>query len=215
MANTFARAADEAEQPSEPVQWSDLAGPALQLIFKHLPQRHRLGHGSCCALVCSSWAAAAAAATGSIVLEQCADTDSLQLWLHRHGHNLTQLHVSAASGMLTQLPCPKLTDLLLQGDSLLAAPDLAAVLAGLPSLQHLSLKESTIVKEFSWETQLRLLEHLPPVLLQLPQGVTYLELCGGLSHAAVQGLGSLTNCSHLVLKVKMCDDQMWLSLAGL
>ena len=33
MANTFAPVASETEQLSEPVQWSDLAAPALQLIF--------------------------------------------------------------------------------------------------------------------------------------------------------------------------------------
>ena len=77
------------------------------------------------------------------MLEQCADIDSLQLWLERHGHNLTQLDVSAASVMLTQLPCPKLAHLLLQGDSWVTAATLPSILAGLPSLQHLSLRQVT------------------------------------------------------------------------
>ena len=95
-----------AEEATTPITgtWSDLTAPLLQRILKGVPQRHRVGHGSCCALVCSSWAEAAVVVTDSIVLEQCADTDSLQLWLQKHGHNLTQLHVTAASGMLTQLP---------------------------------------------------------------------------------------------------------------
>ena len=167
-ASAPAVAAVEAEQPPDAVQWSDLNGPALQLMLKHVPQRHRLGHGSCCALVCSSWAEAAAAATDSLVLEQCADTDSLQLWLHRHGSDLTQLHVSAASGMLTQLPCPKLTHLLLQGDSLLAAPALPSVLAGLPSLQHLSLHCTTDSMSCDQVPE----PFAPGLLQQLPRDIT-------------------------------------------
>ena len=124
------------------VPWSDVPGSAVKRIMRHVPQRHRLGHGSSCALVCSSWAQAAAAATDSIVLEGCADTESLQLWLRKHGHSLSKLHVRADSGMLTQLPCPKLADLLLQGDSLLSAPNLTAVVSALPSLQHLSFSSS-------------------------------------------------------------------------
>ena len=113
-------------------QWADLDKWLLQLILSKVPRRHRLGRGSCCALVCSSWAEAAAAATDSIGLKECASTDSLQLWLHRHGRNVAKLRVSVAYGMLTQLPCPKLTQLQLQGDSLLVAPGLPAALAALP-----------------------------------------------------------------------------------
>ena len=202
----------EAEQL--PVPWADLDKWLLQLIFSKVPQRHRLGHGSCCALVCSSWAEAAAAATDSIGLEQCADTDSLQVWLHEHGQNVTKLHVSAASGVLTHLPCPKLTQLLLQGDSLLAAPGLPATLAALPSLQHLTLRisqdKTTATTLTTPSTQIR---PLPPGLLQQLgqqgqcQHVTYIKLVGGLSDAALSELSRLTQCSRLVLRhVSLCEQ---------
>ena len=126
------------------------------------------------------------------MLEQCADADSLQLWLQRHGANLKQLRVSAASGMLTQLPCPKLTHLLLQGDSLLAARALPLVLAGLPSLQHLSFSQS--------KDMLSGARVVPGLLQHLPLGITHLELAARLSSAALQGLSRLTKCSHLVLE---------------
>ena len=199
-------AAVEAEQV--PAPWSDLGRPLLQLILSKVPQRHRLGHGSCCALVCSSWAEAAAAATDSIVLEQCADTDSLQVWLHRHGGNVTKLHVSAAYGMLTQLPCPKLRHLLLQGDSLIAAPALPATLAALPSLQHLnlglSLDEGASLTTTLTASSTQIRPFPPGLLQQLPQEITHLELFGELSDAALQGLSNLTKCSHLVLR-HVCD----------
>ena len=193
------------------VPWSHVPAPALKLIMRDVPLRYRLGHGSSCALVCSSWAQAAAAATDSIVLEDCADTGSLQLWLQRHGHSLAKLHVRAASGMLTQLPCPKLTDLLLHGDSLLSAPNLTAVVSALPSLQHLSLGGTSISM-----SPLLLEAPLPHDLLQqLPQGITHLELseCDGLSGAALEGLSRLTRCSHLVLD--NCATPTQVSLAVL
>ena len=180
---------------AEPVPWSNPPVPVLQLILKHVPQRQRLGHGSCCALVCSSWAEAAVAATDSLVLDKCAGKRSLQLWLQRHGHNLTQLHISTEAGEQTQLPCRNLTDLLLHDGSLLAAQFLPAMLAGLPSLQRLSLRPSH--------------RHLEPpgsvafpagLLSQLPQGVAHLDLHGPLTDAALQGLSSLTKCSQLALR---------------
>ena len=215
MAEPSTPAAVEAEQL--PVPWADLDKWILQIILSKVPQRHRLGHGSCCALVCSSWAEAAAAATDNIQLEQCASTDSLQLWLHRHGRYVTNMHVSAASGMLTQLPCPKLTHLRLQGDSLLAAPGLPAALAALPSLQHLRLGFSTDQAGTASLT-MPSSRPLPPGLLhQLgqrgrSQTLTHMQLVGGLSNAAMHRLRGLTKCRGLVLQhIGLCQQDVGLS----
>lgn len=100
---------------------------------------------NCVALVSQSWhQLVAAAATSSIDIERCADADSLQQWLQRHGSNLTKLRLGATAvgqlpppplswaaaaaatdgaaadgagggAQLTALPCPNLTELLLCG----------------------------------------------------------------------------------------------------
>lgn len=120
---------------------------------------------------------------------RCADTLNLQLWLQRHGGSITQLHLRGARRQLTELPCcPKLADLELRGRKLLSSPNLAALLAALPSLQRINLAYDGYPAVV-----------LPPGLLQQLPALTQLELSGGLSDAALQGLGSLTKCSHLVL----------------
>lgn len=101
------------DDASTVVPWCCLPKLALQIVFKHVPQGLKVGRPSSCALVCTSWAKAAAAATASIDLDTCANPDSLQLWLHNHGDNLTKLHVTTTHVELTSLPCPKLQDLLL------------------------------------------------------------------------------------------------------
>lgn len=172
--------------------WSDLPKPPLHSILRHVPQRQRLGHTSSCALVCISWAEAAAAATDSIVLEECADAISLQLWLQQHGSSITQLHLHGARGQLLELPCPQLADLLLHGRTLLSTPYLVDMLTALPSLQRLTLH--TGCEAF----------HLPSNLLQQLPGLTHLGVQfhrQPLGYVRVlQGLSSLTNCSHLDLE---------------
>lgn len=110
-----------------------------------------------------------------MILEQCKDTSSLELWLHNHGDKLTQLHVLSASKPLTELPCPNLADLLLQGRSIMASPDLSAMLAGLPSLRQLTLKQPFMNSQFK--------DPLPDGMLHQLPALTRLELPGGVSGA--------------------------------
>src|SRR5689334_16880973 len=104
----------EEDQPD----WSLLPLPALLNVMQHLPQQERVGTPDCCALVCKSWAAAAVEATH--VLEySCCDWDtpdkpylvttganSITLYLHNHGNNLTSMAVTG--GTMVGLPCPHL-----------------------------------------------------------------------------------------------------------
>jgi len=111
----------------------------------------------------------------------------------------------SAPDPLTQLPCPKLADLLLQGQSLLASPGLSFVLASLPSLRRLTLKQDSYNRgNVPW----------PHSLLQQLPALTRVELYGHLSNEALQGLGSLTNCSHLALACTSGDNP-GVSLVGL
>jgi len=67
-----------------------------------------------CALVCKSWAAAAA--TRSIVLrDREQDLSCLQAWLEKHGGQVEVLQLHKCRGTLIALPCPQLQDLLLHG----------------------------------------------------------------------------------------------------
>jgi len=186
------------------VDWSLLPKEVLRLIVEHVEQKDRVGHAKCVALVDNTFAEAAAAATDSIILEQqCTDISSLQLWLNNHGAGLTQLHMVSAPDPL-ELPCPKLADLLLQGQSVLASPGLLAMLASLPSLRQLTLKQDFYNRgDVPWPHNL---------LQQLPAALTRLELYGCLSDRALQGLGSLTNCSHLVLA---CTEHTKMRVEGL
>ena len=107
-----------AQQPD----WSQLPENALALALQYVNQQHRLTN---CALVSSSWAAAAAAATPSITaalnVAATADHDSLQSWLAAYGSSTTSLAVSttgeaaAALPDFSQLPCAKLCSLRLEG----------------------------------------------------------------------------------------------------
>lgn len=110
-----------------PRDWLSLPSKALEIIMQAVPVKQRVGQ---CALVCRSWASAAAAVTDSIMLDRDADiTDgSLQLYLASHGDSITQLHVPrlgrpARWGELTEIPCPNLKDLLLQVRLSCAATD--------------------------------------------------------------------------------------------
>ena len=127
---------------AHPVDGASLPKPALLKVLRHLNIKHR----NCCAKVCRSWAEAAVAATASITVEGGrVRADSLQLWLHRHGCNLSGLRLAAQfhppDGQLMQLPCPKLRELQLYGHRLLGCVDLAS-LAALPSLDKLVLKSN-------------------------------------------------------------------------
>jgi len=180
---------DQHDDTSTDVPWCCLPKLALQIVFKHVPQGLRVGRPSSCALVCTSWAEAAAVATDSIDLDTCARADrlrlagSLQLWLHNHGDNLTKLHVTATYVELTSLPCPKLRDLCVKG------PPQGCYDAN----------------------------HFPPNLpCNIVQQLTRLELAGGLSDELLCSLGPLSTCKHLVLgRVSQVDQECLASLQAL
>jgi len=156
--------------------WSQLPMSALTLTFEKLPLRQRAGSVDCVARVCSSWAEAAAAATGSIRLCSGTYTDSLQRWLQSRGASVFDVRLNHSLGVITTLPCPKLQNLMLLNSSvdlrpggqllhdLCSAtaltklyfsrvtcrgdPDLAAVLLALPNLQELMLFNLTHEQDF-------------------------------------------------------------------
>jgi hypothetical protein len=69
----------------------DVPLPVISQILQHVPLRQRL---SSCALVCSTWAAAAAAATNSINIEILPkQLPALGLWMQQHGKYVQHLQV--------------------------------------------------------------------------------------------------------------------------
>lgn len=175
-------------QPSsvpETLPWPDLPTAALVVIFKPLPQAQR----HACALVCKSWAEAAAAASDSIIVGTCRNTASLQLWLERNGRPLQKLHVHAADAHLTALPCPHLKDLLLP-----TAPDTTGLAAATAALQQLSMQATAA----SPDPELHPAPAQGNILQRLVQ-LERLELPGGLTDAALQHVSKLTKLHHLQL----------------
>lgn len=97
---------------------------ALEMDFSHAPVdvtnaifRSLANKDRCtCALVCTSWADAATAATCSIVKQKTRDLTSLQLWMERHGDQLEDLQLHGCYGSsLSALPCAHLPNLALHG----------------------------------------------------------------------------------------------------
>ena len=201
---------------------SDLPQPAIVRIMRFLDASDRVGSRSSCALVCSSWAEAAAEATDSIVLQQgCIYIASFEQWLNNHGSNLTKLHITSYVPLfLTALPCIKLQDLLLHDDNLFIAsnPRLPQMLAALPNLQTLSLGASTHNNATNWAqwgpgrrpAKMQPLGVVPANLLQHLPHVTRLQLSDGVRDAALLHSSSLTSCSHLVLQ-----QPQWVTPTGL
>jgi len=146
--------------------WSELPVSVLTFAFEKLDLQERAGTFKCIALVCTSWAAAAAAATRSIELSRCTNTDSLQQWLRSRGSHVIKVKLQCPSRIIT-LPCPRLEWLVLEktsvdlrpGSQLLqdlcmatalehlhlngvmfqGEPDLVAVLKNMPDLQYIHL----------------------------------------------------------------------------
>jgi len=72
-----------------------------------------------CALVCSEWARAAAAATHSIVwkVSTVRASTQLQQWLGNYGSQIKTLQLRGwCDRTMAKLPCTQLQDLLLHGD---------------------------------------------------------------------------------------------------
>lgn len=112
-------------------------------ILQHVPQNQRL---SSCALVCSSWATAAAAATTQLRRDTqlpLAKLSALGKWLEQHAKQMVSLDLSLYSAQVTGVPLQlpyhdlvQLTRLHLIGD-FLHLPDVKADTAASGSIQPL------------------------------------------------------------------------------
>jgi hypothetical protein len=108
--------------------FSQMPPDLIARILVHVSETDRLKH---CALVCKSWAAAAAAATTTVQLSQAGEDRghqlrSLRSWLLSYHHHVTSLKVSTVKGKPmalrvmpamncgTVLPCNNLRQLDLQ-----------------------------------------------------------------------------------------------------
>jgi len=121
--------------------WSELPVSVLTFAFEKLDLRDRAGSINCVALVCTSWAAAAEAATRSIELSRCTNTDSLQQWLRSRGSHVIKVKLRGPGGFITSLPCPRLKWLVLQNISVDLRPcsQLLQDLSTATALEHLHL----------------------------------------------------------------------------
>jgi len=110
----------------------------LTFAFEKLDLRKRM---NCIALVCTPWAAAAAAATRNIELSRCTNTDSLQQWLRSRGSHVIKVKLQRSKGVITTLPCPKLEWLALEciGVDLRPGSQLRQDLCAAAALEHLHL----------------------------------------------------------------------------
>jgi len=115
----------------------------LAYAFEKLDLRDRAGTRNCIALVCTSWAAAAAAATRSIELSRCTNTDSLQQWLRSRGSHVIKAKLRIERGIITSLPCPRLERLVLKDISVDLRPgsQLLQDLSAAAALEHLQLDD--------------------------------------------------------------------------
>jgi len=118
--------------------WSELPVSVLAFAFEKVDLRYRM---NCIALVCTSWAEAAAAATSSIELSRCTNTDSLQQWLRSRGSHVIEIILLSADGVINSLPCPRLEWLVLENTRVDLHPgsQLLQDLSAATTLQHLHL----------------------------------------------------------------------------
>jgi len=121
--------------------WSTLSYELLLQIMQQLPQEDRLRAGLCC----SSWRAAANAATDSVQLLAFEEARALALvpWLQQHGPQITSMQIKLQEGMqLGKLPCNNLRELVVGDDSCIHLPLLPP--AAVTSLTKLSLQWDTV-----------------------------------------------------------------------
>lgn len=182
--------------------FSQMPPDLIARILVHVSETDRLKH---CALVCKSWAAAAAAATTTVQLSQAGEDRghklrSLRSWLLTYHHHVTSLKVSTVKGKpmalrvmpamnFTVLPCNNLRQLDLQQLKLeLPVRGTTASLQGFSQLTKLALTSCYI----PWAAVL-----LPPPLQELMIGRGLWGPSGSLvgsflESTALQGLTRLT-----------------------
>jgi len=98
----------------QPVCFLDLSSAphdVILVLLGHMDLQQRFT----CALVCSDWAKAAAAATNTIAKHDLQDLTQLKQWLYKNGSKVETLQLRKCSCTLARLPCAQLQDLLLHG----------------------------------------------------------------------------------------------------
>jgi len=134
------------EDDSTTRSWSELPVSVLAFAFEKLDLSDRAGNINSIARVCTSWAAAAAAATSSIELSTCRcwlgldNAGSLQQWLRSKGSHVSKVKLRNFVGV-TSLPCPRLRCLVLVDMSVDLRPgsQLLQDLSAATALEHLHL----------------------------------------------------------------------------
>jgi len=118
--------------------WSELPVSVLAFAFEKIDVQDRM---NCIAFVCTSWAAAAEAATSSIELSRCTNTDSLQHWVRSRGSHVVKVRLRGPGAAITSLPCPRLEWLVLEDTSVDLRPgsQLLQDLCAATTLQHLRM----------------------------------------------------------------------------
>lgn len=108
-----------------------------------IPLTCRPGTSRCCALVSTQFLEAAISATSILLSEgQCADTDNLLLWLNNRGKGMEQLQITGAPGMITSIPCPKLSLLWLSDSTVDLAPS-SQLFQDLTAATHIKLSKGS------------------------------------------------------------------------
>lgn len=144
-------AQQQLESPAEQQQ-AQLPEEVAVCILRHMPLQQRLR----CALVCHTWAAAAAKVPAIVIcgLDSSEQSGKLQHWLGKHGGVVEVMHCASQEVWptcpLLQLPVPKLTQLRslnlyriksqLAAQGLVNAADHQQVAAVLPQSQKLGLR---------------------------------------------------------------------------
>jgi hypothetical protein len=200
------------DEEAEP-RFDKLPTALLIRILQALPQRERLAN---CATVCSSWAAAAAAATVEVHVSDVHGTEAqaFQPWLQQHAGQLVSLRgtgrgFGGSSGCPEmRLPCGQLQQLLrldfsglglqLDNTSSSNSSNPGAAVTMLPRLQHLKLQDCKLARN---------------IFTQLAQlsGVTRLKLLGYSRRPLRQEnvklmLQGLPNLAHLSLAYVDCFE---------
>lgn len=203
------------------MDWARLPQGVLEQLMRSVSLGERL---KCCALVCSTWAAAVVSSTNAVSTyhETTADTvGSLLQWLDRHGSFITQLQLHMGHGMrLASLPCPLLHVLLVNEFKVQLVPRSSqrGLLHAATKLTHLTMQHVTVLEGSKQLTALSVLTGLQHLVLQgvqepggdyaaLPGSLlrplvqlTHLHIECGLSDAALQHLSCLSALQHLQLE---------------
>jgi len=151
------------------------------------------------ARVCSSWAEAAAAATTTIKLDSCSNTESLQQWLRSNMVGLQAVTIQTSVGVISSLPwpgLPRLQDLQLAFSSVDLRPG--------SQLLHNLCAATTLTRLKFYEVTSQGEADLAALLLALPK-LLHLSLrfmhssdqADSFTHFSDEGMQSVCNLTEL------------------